>query len=51
MNTKVKIACKSFVNPLRYAIKIINFDKKKMILLTNEEYESYLNQINCHKKR
>ena len=40
-----------FCESLRYAMKIINFDKKKMILLTNEEYESYLNQINCHKKR
>ena len=27
---------------------IIKFEKKKMILLTNEKHESYLNQINCH---
>ena len=31
-----------------HAINIINFKKKKMIPLTNEEYESYINQINCH---
>ena len=29
-------------------MKIINFEKKKMMALTNEEYESYLNQINHH---
>ena len=28
-------------------MKIINFAKKKMIPLINEEYESYLNQKNC----
>ena len=28
--------------------KLLNFEKKKMILSTKGEYESYLNQINCH---
>ena len=43
--------CKQkFCESLReYAMKIINFDKKKIKPLTNEEYELYLNQINCHK--
>ena len=31
-----------------HAMKIINFEKKKMIPLTHEEYESYLNQLSCH---
>ena len=29
-------------------MKITNFEKKKMIQLTIEEYESHLNRINCH---
>ena len=29
-------------------MEIINFEKKKMIPLTHEGYESYLNQINYH---
>ena len=29
-------------------MKTINFEKKKMTPLTNQEYESYLNQRNCH---
>ena len=29
-------------------MKIIDFEKEKMIPLTNEEYQSYLNQINYH---
>ena len=29
-------------------MKIIHFEIKKMIPLTNEEYESYLNKINFH---
>ena len=28
-------------------MKVINFEKKKMILLTNKEYKSYLNWIKC----
>ena len=40
---------KKFCKSLReHSMKIINFEKKKRILLTNEEYESYLNNINCH---
>ena len=37
----------------KHAMKIINFEKKKIIPLTNEEYESYLNQTNRYvfKKR
>ena len=26
---------------------LINFEKKKIITLTSEEYESYFNQANC----
>ena len=29
-------------------MKIINFEKKEMMPLTNEEYQPYLSQINCH---
>ena len=32
----------------KHAMKIINFEKEKMIPLTNEGYQSYLNQINYH---
>ena len=32
----------------KHAMKIIDFEKEKMIPLTNEEYQSYLNQINYH---
>ena len=40
---------KKFSKSLReHALKIINFEKKKMIPSTSEEYESYLNQANCH---
>ena len=35
--------CKSFRD---HALKIINFEKKKMTLLASKEYESYLNQAN-----
>ena len=39
---------KKFNESLReHVIKIINFEKNKMITLTNAEYESYLHQINC----
>ena len=39
---------KKFCESLReHLLKIINFEKKKMIPLTHEEYESYLNQIKC----
>ena len=31
-----------------HAMKIINFKSKKMIVLESMEYESYLNQVNCH---
>ena len=33
---------------LEHAMKIIKFEKKKMMPLTNEEHNSYLNQSNCH---
>ena len=40
---------KKFCKPLReHMIKIIIFEKKKMMPLINEEYESYLNLINSH---
>ena len=29
-------------------MKIINFEKKKMIPLTSKNYEPYLHQTNCH---
>ena len=31
------------------AMEIINFEKKKMMPLTNKELESYANQENCKK--
>ena len=31
-----------------HAIKIINFEKKKIISLTNKELESYANEENCN---
>ena len=38
-----------FCKTLReYTMKIANFEENKKIPLTNEEYESYLNQRNCH---
>ena len=38
-----------FCKTLReYTMKIANFEGNKKIPLTNEEYESYLNQRNCH---
>ena len=40
-----KMFCESL---RRHAMEIINSEKKKMIQLTNKEYESYLNQTNCH---
>ena len=43
-----KDCMKKFCESLReHLLKIINFEKKKMIPLTHEEYESYLNQIKC----
>ena len=39
---------KFWVSLREHAAKIINFEKKKMIPLTNKEYESYLIQVNCH---
>ena len=41
----MKMGCKSL---REHAMKIINFKKKKMMPLTNEEQKSYLNQANCH---
>ena len=44
-----KDCMKIFCNDLRdQALKIINYEKKKEIILTNEEKESYENQENCH---
>ena len=37
--------CKSLSE---HAKNIINFEKKKKILLANKAYKSNLNQINCH---
>ena len=45
---KGEYCMKKFRKSLReHAMHIINFEKRKMILLTNEEYESYVNQTNC----
>ena len=41
----MEIFCKDLKNQ---AMKIINYEKKKEIILTNEEKESYENQENCH---
>ena len=41
----MKIFCKDLRNQ---AMKIINYEKKKEIILTDEEKESYENQKNCH---
>ena len=41
----MEIFCKDLRNQ---AMKIINYEKKKEIILTNEEKESYENQKNCH---
>ena len=38
----MKTLCKSLKE---HTVKIINFEKKKMMLLTKNEYESYLNHI------
>ena len=44
-----KDCMKMFCNDLKdQALKIINYRKKEMIPLTNEEKESYENQKNCH---
>ena len=40
----MEIFCKDLRNP---AMKIINYEKKKEIILTNEEKESYENQKKC----
>ena len=41
MYTEEKIAWKSFMNPLReHAVKVVNFEKKEMIQLTNKHQES-----------
>ena len=40
---------KKFCESLKkHAMKIINFKKNNMILLTNKELEWYANQGNCH---
>ena len=40
---------KKFCESLReHPVKIINFEKKEMMPLTNEEYQPYLSQIKCH---
>ena len=31
-----------------HALKLINSEKKKMVRLTNKEYQYILNQRNCH---
>ena len=41
----MEIFCKDLRNQ---AMKIINYEKKKEIMLTNGEKESYENQKNCH---
>ena len=41
----MKNCCKCLIE---HAMKIIKFEKKKMMPLTNEERNSYLNQANCH---
>ena len=41
----MEIFCKDLRNQ---AMKIINYEKKKEIILTNEEKESYENQKNCY---
>ena len=44
-----KDCMKMFCNDLKdHAMKITNYEKKEMILLTNEEIESYENQEICH---
>ena len=48
MCAEVKDCMKKFWGPLQeHVMKIISFEKKKMIPFANEEYESYLNEINC----
>ena len=40
---------KKFYDSLReHAMKIINFERSKMILVKSKEYELYLNQASCH---
>ena len=40
---------KKFCESLKeHMMKIINFEKKKIIPLTSKEYESYLYQKDCH---
>ena len=44
-----KIGRKTFSESLREdTIKLINFEKKEIIPFSSKEYESYLNQTNCH---
>ena len=39
---------KCFESLRHHTVKIISFEKNKIIPLTNKEYESYLNQTNYH---
>ena len=41
----MKIFCEDLKDQ---AMKIINYEKKEMIPLTNEEKETYENQKTCH---
>ena len=44
-----KYCMKKFCKCLtEHAMQIINFEKKKIIPLTNGEYKLYLSQVNCH---
>ena len=40
--------CKFCESLEEHAMKIIHFEERKMILLTNKEFESYASQENCH---
>ena len=49
MYIDVKIAWKKFCEFLREpAMKVINFKKKKMNLVTKEQHEPYENEKNCY---
>ena len=44
-----KDCVKKFFESFRqHSTKVIHFEKKKVIPLTKQEDESYVNQINCH---
>ena len=49
MYTEIKIVGNAFCQSLRdHSMKIINFKKKKMKLLTKEQQESYKNEKICY---